>query len=118
MNGAALVDLLATIGATALLGVVAYLLKGRFDGQADTLAKVCRDVEAMGRDLVRLTEAQKAVVANQIAQSRSVERLIDDADDLADKASQLDGLTGRLYDKLNRHTIYLRTLGASDADLS
>jgi len=113
----ALVDLVVTILAGCLVAMIGFLLKGRFDTQTGTLSRIEADTRELTgrlvdveRDVTRLTEAQRAVVVNQAAHSRVAERILDESDELADKISQLDHLTDRLYERMRVHDTYLAAL--------
>lgn len=119
---------LAAIAATAvlgaLIGTIGYLLKGRFDEASAAGAALVVRIDRLDEklqhntgEIVKLTEAQKAVVANQTAQSRIATQIIDDSDDLADKVDQLNHATGRLFERWDQSVEYRKTLGEGTAPM-
>lgn len=117
MSVGGVVDLIVTMLAAGLVGVIGYLGKGRLDAQDRAAGDLAGKVDGMDtrvrqveRDVVQLTEAQRSVVANQTAASHAQQQLLTDSDELEDKISELDRLTGRLYDQLREHRQYVATL--------
>jgi hypothetical protein len=103
MSNGALIDLTLTLVLGALFGVIAFLLKRRFDTQDGEIRGLRTQVNTNTLALVALTEAQKAVVMNQVALSSAHSKLLDESEDLEDKTIQLDMATSRLQDRLAAH---------------
>jgi len=113
----ATLDLVVTLVMGALLGMVAFLLRGRFDDQTEDLHSIRSDIVKVAdkvadntAEIARLTEAQKAVVANQSVASRAIERILEESDDLVDKTAQLDFATARLQERIATHDEYLKMM--------
>lgn len=96
---------------SVLFSIISWLLKKRFDSQDEEIAELGKQVDANTLALARLTEAQKAVVANQTVISRSQEKLMSESEDLEDVTDQLDTATKRLREKMEQHQRFLLTLG-------
>jgi len=111
----ALVDLAVTLTLGVLFGVIGFLLKGKVENWDATVGELQTEVRTMGREMVRLTEAQKAVVASQSTLSQVHVRLLDDTDDLADQTQQLELANQRVRDRLAAHDEYLRILRGDTA---
>lgn len=110
MGIGALIDLIVTLLAMALIGIIGYLLKGRFDAQDESLHELGKKVSALETGatavqiaVAKLAESQKAVASNQTLLSHSQERLVSEADDLEDVTDQLQDATSSLRRRIEAH---------------
>ena len=105
-----LAALLVAAAVAALFGIIAYLLKGRFDGQDIEIGRLRAQVDVNTQALIKLNESQKAVIVSQTVITQAHSKLVDDTEDLEDKTGQLTLATQRLQDRLEAHTEFQQRL--------